>query len=334
MSQILAATQRWSLWVRLGISGGVLAAAYLFQIPLEREVPGDPFLIFLLSVICTAVAFGARVGFVSVGVSTVLSTLFFDPIGSLALYHASDLVRIELYAILAAGCVILSASLAKALIAADEKSDVLSRADENKSILLRELTHGVANNFAAVAALINTKALTVIDSKARSILDEAIEQIEVMACVHRLLRTRNEGVSLDSNAFFHELCEKLEASVGRGRPISIECNVDSHPLCMSQAVSLGLIVNELVTNSIKHAFPDGSAGRIRIGLIVRGDQLHLTVQDNGTGFDGRFKRGDGQNLVKGLSQQLGGNLRVETSGGGSAFLLTIPCERSALPTNR
>jgi len=331
MSQVLPATQRWSLRIRLTITAVVLAATCLLQIPLERDVPGEPFLLFLLAVIGTTLGFGARVGFVSVGASTVLSLLFFEPIGSLRLHHTSDFIKIELYAILAGGCVIAFTSLANALIAARANSEALNRLEENKSILLREMAHGVANNFASLSGLISMKSASISDSKAKSILDEAIEQIEVMACVHRLLRTGNQEVSLDSEAFFHELCGDLKASMARGRPISIECNVNSRPLFMDQAVPLGLIVNELVTNAIKHAFPDSRAGRIRVGLEARKDQLHLSVQDDGTGFDDHCKVGEGQDLVRGLSRQLGGDLRVESTNSGSTFLLTIPlCSHSGL----
>src|SRR5262249_40324582 len=134
MSQILVASQSWSLGVRLAIVGCVFGAAYLFQIPLEREVPGEPFLLFLLAVIGTTLAFGARLGFLGVGVSTLLSILFFEPIGSFALHHAVDLIKVELYAILAAGCVIASASLASSLIAAGHRNEALNREGENKSI--------------------------------------------------------------------------------------------------------------------------------------------------------------------------------------------------------
>ena len=179
-------------------------------------------------------------------------------------------------------------------------------------MLLRELVHGVANNFTAVAALISMKSASVSDTKAKSVLEEAMEQVEVMAHVHRRLRTGNQEVSLDSKTLIQELCDDLKASMARGLPITIECKVDGRSLCMHQAVSLGLIVNELVTNAIKHTFPDNRGGNIRVQLEVHDDQLHFLVADDGVGFGDctESNPGIGQDLVRGLSRQLGGELEV------------------------
>src|SRR5262249_24405636 len=154
----------------------------------------------------TTLAFGARIGFVTVAVTTVLSILFFEPIGSFALYHASDLIGLELYAIVAGGCVLAFAKHGTAPIAAADNSDALNLSERNKSMLLRELVHGVANNFTAVATLISIKSASVSDTKAKSVLEEAMEQVGVMATVHRRLRTGNLEISLDSKIFIQGLC--------------------------------------------------------------------------------------------------------------------------------
>jgi PAS domain S-box-containing protein len=314
--------QCWPLWVRLALVGVALGAAYLLQIPLERDWPGEPFLLFLLIVIGTTLCFGARLGLISVALSAFLSLYFFEPIGSPTLRYASDLEKILLYTVVALGCVVGFAYVANALIA---KTD----ANESKSVLLRELAHGVANNFAAIAALIHTarEAVSPNDSKAKSVLDDAIEQIKVMARVHRRLRAGSRDVSVDSKAFILELCKDLKASMARDRPIEIECKADSRPLCIDDAVSLGLIINELVTNATKHAFPHQRIGRIRVALQVFSDQTCLSVEDDGVGFDDRHDAGMGEDLVKGLSHQLGGDLRVKSSKTGSTFRLSIPHQR-------
>ncbi len=323
---MLRTTHSWPLLVRLAVTGAALAATWIIQIPIEREVPGEPFLPFFLIVIASTLAFGANVGFASVALSTVLSLLFFAPAGTFALEHASDLVKIEVYAILAAGSVVAFAHLSQALAAARNKADALGQLEESRLILLRELAHGVANNFASVAALLSLKSNSVSDSKAKSILDDAIEQVRVMGRVHGRLRAGGHDVSLDSQSFMRDLCDDLAASIARGRPIAIECRADSHPLCASQAVPLGLIVNELVTNAVKHAFPNGRAGRIRVDFEALEDGLHLCVEDDGAGFGGRTqpKSGMGRDLVDGLSRELGGDLEIQTTRNGSSFRLSFP----------
>ena len=173
-------------------------------------------------------------------------------------------------------------ALSKTLVALSETNETLARLDKSKSLLLRETAHGVANNFATVAALLSMKSISVDDIKAKRSLDEAVEQVKVMAHVHRRLRARDQDVSLDSAAYIRELCDDLE-EMAHGRPIVIECEADSLPLCMQQAVLLALILNELVTNAIKHAFPGGRAGRIRVRFETVDFELRLTVEGDGFG---------------------------------------------------
>jgi two-component system, sensor histidine kinase PdtaS len=327
MDLVIRAIERWPLWVRIVVTAAAVTMAYLVQIPLEREIPGEPFLLFSLVVICTTLTFGSNAGYIAVGLSTLLLIPFFDPHGAFALTRAWDLINIELYAIVAAGCVFGFARLRDTLIAASETKEVLERLDKSRSLLLRETAHGVANNFATVAALLSMKSVSVNDVEAKRTLDEAVEQVKVMARVHRRLRAREQDVSLDSAAYTRELCQDLE-EMARGRPIAIECEADSRPLCMQQAVLLGLIVNELVTNAMKHAFPDGRAGRIRVRLKVFDTQLRLSVDDDGVGFGRRpyssTAMGHGQELVRGLTNELEGYLEFESTTSGTSFRLTFP----------
>jgi two-component system, sensor histidine kinase PdtaS len=327
MQGTIRAAQRWPVWCRVAITLAVIAAACLLQLPLEREVPGEPFLLFFLVVIGSTLAFGARLGFLAVGISTFLSVLFFEPTGTLALRHAPDLIKIEVYAILAGGCVIAFTSFGNALIAASDRGDALEQLHQKKSLLLREMAHGVANNFSAVAALISMRSISVHDREARSILDAAIEQVAVMGRIHRRLRGGGEDGWVDSQTLLRELCEDFQHMVC-SRPLRIECKADSRRLPFDEAVLLGLIVNELVSNAVKHAFPDGRAGRISIGFETLSTCSRLSVADDGIGF-GRSVRhrpegGQGQDLVKGLSQQLGGDLAIDSGTSGSSFRLSIP----------
>ncbi len=332
MARKIGDVRGWPLWLQLGLAAAALLATFLFQIPLEREVPGEPFLLFFLVVLGVTLAFGRSVGLLAVGFSTLLSIFFFEPFGSLAIWHAADVIKLELYALLAGACVIAFAALADALIAANEKTKALELSDQNKSILLRELAHGVANNFASVAALISIRSASLSDSDAKSVLDEAIEQVTVMARVHRRLRADGQAVLLDSETFLRELCDDLAASVARGRPLTIKSTADSRPLCMDQAVLLGLIVNELVTNAIKHAFPNGRTGHVHVALQSQGSRSVLTITDDGIGLSARTQgTGMGQELVHGLAHQLGAEVQVKSSAEGTSYRLSIPYQNPVLP---
>jgi two-component sensor histidine kinase len=321
MLAYLKAMRGWPWWVRLGLMAMVLASVYLFQIPLEREVPGEPFLLFFLVVMAAALTFGEGVGLLGVALSTLLSFFFFEPTNSLALHHAADLVKIELYALLAVGCVVGLARLAKALIAADEAARALARSEAAHSVLLRELAHRVANNFAAVASLIRRKANLVGDAEAKSVLNEAVEQVMVLARVHSRLRPESDEIALDSKAFLEELCDDLKVLIAPGQRLAIQCVPVSRRLSVAQAIPLGLIVNELVTNAIKHAFADGRAGTVRVRLQEAGGQLVLNVEDDGIGVGASRIRGIGlgQDLVRALCQQLGGTLAIKSTSAGSTF---------------
>ena len=121
-----------------------------------------------------------------------------------------------------------------------------------------------------------------------------------------------------------ELCEDIRLSVVSARPISIECAAISHCLPMADAVPLGLIINELLINAIKYAFPNGRPGIIRARLDKYGAQLCLSVQDNGVGMQDAVQgTGVGLKLVHALAQQLGASFEIESGTRGTLILITF-----------
>jgi two-component sensor histidine kinase len=333
MLKILQVARRWPAWLRAGLSTAAIAIALAAQLPIEKEVPGEPFLLFFIVVIASTLAFGERIGILAVVLTTLLSTLFFEPVGSLTLQLATDLIKVELYAIIAGASIVAVSSLGKILIAAETATQELRQTDTKRTILLQELAHRVANNFAVVAALIQTKAAHVSDPKAKSALNEAIDQVAIMARVHKRLQNSDSVVSLDSERFVTELCSDLQISMARGRAISIECHAVSVPLSTSQSVPLGLILNELVTNALKHAFPDGRPGTVQV-ILTKGscNTLTLAVEDDGVGqgFDVR-PESLGKGLVSALAEQLGGRFVSMSSRAGTSSSVTFPYDDPRLP---
>jgi two-component sensor histidine kinase len=191
-------------------------------------------------------------------------------------------------------------------------------------VLLRELSHRVANNFATVASLMRRQAATVADPDAKSALAQAVNQVTVMARIHRRLHAGGEDVSVDAERFIGELCEDLKDALVSGFPIAICARIVNHPLSLAQAVPLGLIVNELVTNAIKYAFADGRAGTVWVSLERRSLELVLEVRDDGIGISqSKARSGTGQMLIEALSQQLGGRLAIASSRAGATISLAF-----------
>ncbi len=314
----------WPLWLRLSISGASLAAAYAFQIPAGKDIPGEPFLLFFIVVVISTLAFGELAGFLACGASAVLSIHFFEPIGTLSLSHAADLIKIELYAVMCGLSVLGVGRLRWAIVGL---YGVMSHNERTSAILLEEMAHRTSNNFAVVAALIKSRASTVAEPEAKSILEDAIEQVVTMARLHRNLLTAHGGIALDSRSFLSELASDLKNTLGKNRPVSITSSAPKCVLPVAQAIPLGLIVNELVTNALKHAFPEGRSGNIRIILTQKpAHEFALTVEDDGVGLRGQTVNGRGQTLIAQLTEQLGGHFDCKSNGAGASFSVTFPYE--------
>jgi two-component sensor histidine kinase len=322
---LLTAIRHWPLRLRLGIVIAAVFCTYLFQVPLKADVPGDPFMLFLLVVLALTLAFGRNLGLCAAAMTAVLSTHFFEPGGTVNIHHAADLVRVELYLVLASISAIATARLVDIFMSACAASARLAARESTKSVLLRELSHRVANNFATVASLMRRQAATVADPGAKSALAQAVNQVTVMARIHRLLHAGGEDLSVDAGRFIGELCEDLKDALALGSPIAISPRVVNHPLPLAQAVPLGLIVNELVTNAVKYAFAEGRAGTIWVSLERRSRELVLEVRDDGTGISqSKTSSGIGHMLIEALSQQLGGRLAIASSRGGATISVAFP----------
>jgi two-component sensor histidine kinase len=338
MLTTLGALNALPLWVRVTITSLTLAGAYLFQIPIATAVPGEPFLLFFAVMAGCTLTFGRSVGFLAVAITSLLSLPFFEPGHSLYISNAADLIEVELYAFFSAGTVIVVGRLGEALLVARQESEASAKLEREKSVLLTELTHRVANNFAVLSAVIRQKSVTVTDPEAKTALEEAIEQMTVMARIHgQLCLGANDGKSIDSQTFVQALCEDILACAGNMRRLTpIECVAVSHPLHVADAVPLGLIINELVVNALKYAFPDGSAGRIWVSLERIGTTLRLTVKDSGIGPQHSVQgTGMGRRLVSALAQQLAATVEFRCSFPGTIVSISFdPARRLSLTDNR
>jgi len=178
-----------------------------------------------------------------------------------------------------------------------------------KAILLQELQHRVANSLQIIASVLLLKARAVKSEETRVHLHETHARVMSLAAVQQHLSFSVGEVEV--RPYLVKLCESLSASMMRNTTgLTLSVKSDEASLSSHEAVSLGLIVTELVINALKHAFPDGRSGAITVAYRITGSGWTLSVSDNGVGrpqtMVGKGKPGLGTSIVEGLAKQLGG----------------------------
>ena len=323
-------TSGWPLPVQFGCTVLLVLASFAAQLPLESKGFADPFALFLTSVFIVALLFGRASGMLAVVLSSLLSLLFFEPLGSMHPTRAVDVFQIGLYALLAVGAAIMADQIHRTLIGLSDTAMRLADEGSTKTLQLREMAHRVANNFASLDALIRLRANASKDPKIQFAFEQAGELVHVVARLSNRLNASADDSNLDSQLFVAELCEDLQACARNG--ISVECRAESHSIPLTATVPLGLIVNELVTNALKYAFPDQKSGVVLVDFSREGDDFRLLVEDDGVGMSNTVKGGGlGFHLLEGFSRTIGGRFDIASSGAGTRVSLRFaapPLERS------
>ena len=203
---------------------------------------------------------------------------------------------------------------------------------EQKQVLLEEMRHRVANSLQIIASILLLKARAVVSEETRNHLKDAHLRVMSVATVQHHLHMQEDGVAqIDVAAYLAKLCAGLSSSmIGEDSPVSIEVHADPGVAESATAVSLGLIITELVINAIKYAFPDHkSDARISVRYERNDKDWKLTVSDNGVGLAGAARiageTGLGTTIVKALSKQLGATVEI---GGQAVGLRTIVTKAS------
>lgn len=203
----------------------------------------------------------------------------------------------------------------------------LRASDRHKAILLQDINHRVKNSLASVAGLLEISRMKIEDPRAKGAVSSAVRQLVVLARVFDRLHQSKVNDSIPVRTFLEGLCHDLVDSVV-GERVGLQAAIEEALLSMDQAISLGLIVNELVTNALKYAFPGDRTGRIAVRFRTVGEgEFCLEVADDGIGRPADAKEGSGTTLVEALARQLGGS--VEWSGSGGA-VVSIRFPRLAL----
>ena len=223
-----------------------------------------------------------------------------------------------------------------------EKEAAINLAFREKETLLKEVYHRVKNNLQVIISLLNMKMRTLPEGEYKGALLESVLRVRAMALVHEQLYQSRDLSSIILADYIRDLCRDLGATAGiEQRGITINCEGEPLAVDLEHAVPLGLLLNELITNSLKHAFPDGRRGAVRVSLSSAGENMAcLVVADNGVGLPATPSTAPststGLKLVEALSRQLDATLTFEINGGTRVSLVfplraRAAANRSALP---
>jgi PAS domain S-box-containing protein len=201
---------------------------------------------------------------------------------------------------------------------------------EEKEVLLKEIHHRVKNNMQIISSLISLQTEMINDPKIQDLFLESQRRIESMALIHEMLYQSKDFAGINVPDFVNELTSNLFSnySLMMAKDIRLKLNIDDIKLGIDKILPCGLVLNELISNSLKHAFPGGRKGEIRISFSRRENEnkYRLLVKDNGIGlpknFDYRKADSLGMLLVYNLVRQLKGNLKV-TAERGTQFEITF-----------
>jgi len=220
------------------------------------------------------------------------------------------------------GAVIASRDISEQRQAEEELRNTL----KEKEILVREVLHRVKNNLNLVASLLYMQSVYA-EPKEAGVFLEARNRVIAMSRIHEKLYASASLALLKSKGYVEDVVSGLLQAYGRPT-IRVVMDVESFEIGLDKAIPLGLIINELVTNSFKYAFPDNRAGEIAVGFR-RGDrgEAVLQVRDTGVGLseavDTAKPRSLGLSIVSMLTEQIGGRLVVNRVG-GTDFTLAFP----------
>ena len=208
-------------------------------------------------------------------------------------------------------------------------AEIVKSSLREKELLLKEIHHRVKNNLQITSSLLRLQAAKIPDAAVRQVLRESQDRIRSMALVHEMLYRSQDLARVDFPQYVRALVPQLFRSYNPGGRIRYRVEIDEIVFGVDLAVPCGLIINELVANALKHAFPGDRRGEICVRMRLDQDRYRLSVEDDGIGFPAGLDVSQtgtlGLQLVRTLTEQIGGRLQEKT-GQGTAFVIDLPRE--------
>jgi two-component system, sensor histidine kinase PdtaS len=206
-------------------------------------------------------------------------------------------------------------------IARKKANALLAAKNQENELLLKEIHHRVKNNLEVVSSLLALQSAQIDDPNVKDAMQEGQNRVQSIGIVHQKLYQRDNLAAVEMKDYFLNLSENVLETFGAENRVRIDLAMQETELDVDTAVPLGLIVNELLSNALKYAFPNGTSGEVTIKLEKpSATLLRLEVSDNGVGKSGITKgTGFGTQLISLLSRQLNGAMREEVGEGTKIY---------------
>ena len=202
-----------------------------------------------------------------------------------------------------------------------------------RELLLREVNHRVGNSLQIIASLLHLQASSSTQDDVKAALTNAMGRVAAVAQVHRRLYTSHDLKSVLLNQYLDALLEDLRRSAEGNRMSRLTLKAEPIEIDPDRAVAIGIIVNELVMNAVKYAYPDG-AGPIHVELKSQGDDIWLSITDDGVGLNVKAdprSTGMGQRIVSAMAAKLEASVERDPSHAGTRMLVRFARSSAAAP---
>src|SRR4051812_20451570 len=287
-------------------------------------VVGDvaPFALALLAMVLATLVAGWRSGLLSIllGIAAIWYFVL-EPA------HSFDLPPAALISLAFAGITAALILLALGLYQREVRAGEIERARRINFLAhaLREMDHRTKNNFQIVTSLLQLQANRSANPEARDALGEAVERLKAVSSVYDSLTLSSQGLgTVRLQDQLQEICDRVRDGL---LPERVTLEAELEPILVPHEIGacIGIVVNELITNACKHAFPDRS-GRIRVSCRREGGEAWIAVTDDGRGMPGTAhgRRGLGTRLIEAFVQRLKGRSDLQSSEKGTTHVIMVP----------
>jgi two-component sensor histidine kinase len=323
--RLYPAVPRWA--TQCGVALLCVSAAGLIRLGINALAPGAAVFALVYPAIMIATLFARWQSGLLAAVISIAYAFFFVYLPAPTTTQSGPYWTLFAVAVAAGLTISLAETFRRAVHRATAERD---REIADRDLMLSEFEHRVKNNFQIVASMLDIQRRRVSDPAASEALGSALMRVDSIARAHRHLNRDGQASEVNVSEYLRDLCDTLSDALLLRGGVTLTCDADAARIPRDHAVSIGLVVNELVTNAAKHAFAGRETGTIRVSWkhLPEGG-WRLTVADDGVGLPpgSRAKRKDGglgQRLIEAFAKQAGGTLTTESDANGTRVTMDLP----------